>query len=85
MHCAQVIFQNILQLIIWKKTGLEGFVNFFPVNFNSIDTNSISDIHNKENIYWIINWLSKCIKSYKVRVIEQSKMYDSTYSFKFTS
>ena len=29
-----------------KKTGLKGFVNFFPVNFNSVDTNNILDIHN---------------------------------------
>ena len=51
-----------------KKTGLKGVVNFFSVNFNSINTN---DIHKylmkksryeimfgliKKNICWIINW-----------------------------
>ena len=39
MHCVYVTFQNILQLIRWKKTGLKG------AHFNSIDTNSITDIH----------------------------------------
>ena len=28
-----------------KKTGLEGIVEFFSVDFNSIDTNDILDIH----------------------------------------
>ena len=32
----------------------------------------------KKNIYWIINWHSKCIQSYKMRVANQSEMYDST-------
>ena len=28
-----------------KKTGLKGVVKFFSVDFNSIDTNDILDIH----------------------------------------
>ena len=28
-----------------KKTGLQGVVNFFSVDFNPIDTNNILDIH----------------------------------------
>ena len=28
-----------------KKTGLKGVVNFFPVDFNPIDTNNILHIH----------------------------------------
>ena len=39
------MFQKILQLIIWKKTGLKGVVKFFSVDFNPIDTNDILDIH----------------------------------------
>ena len=39
------MFQKILQLIIWKKTGLTGVLNFFSVDFNPIDTNDILDIH----------------------------------------
>ena len=38
------MFQNILQLIIWKKTGLKGSVNVFSVDFNPIDTNDILDL-----------------------------------------
>ena len=34
------MFQKILQLVIWKKTGLTGVVNFNP-----IDNNDILDIH----------------------------------------
>ena len=37
--------QKILQLLIWKKTGLKGVVNFFSVDFNSIDTNDILGNH----------------------------------------
>ena len=37
----------ILQLIIWKKTGLKGTVNFFSVDFNPIDNNnSIKNVWN---------------------------------------
>ena len=35
----------ILQLIIWTKTGLKGFVICFSVDLNPIDTNNIKDIH----------------------------------------
>ena len=34
------MFQNILQLIIWKNV-----VNFFSVYFNPVDTNGTLDIH----------------------------------------
>ena len=27
------------------KTGLRGVINFFPVDFNLIDTNAILDMH----------------------------------------
>ena len=36
---------NILQLIIWKKTGQVGVVKFFSVDFIPIDTNDILGIH----------------------------------------
>ena len=39
------MFQKILQLIIRKKTGLNGVVNFFFVDFNPVDTNDILDSH----------------------------------------
>ena len=35
----------MLQLIIWKKTGLKGTVKVFSVDYNDIDTNDILDIH----------------------------------------
>ena len=41
------MFQKILQLIIWKKTGLKGVVKFFSVDFNPIDTNDITT----DNLY----------------------------------
>ena len=37
-----MIFQKILQLIIWKETGLKGSANFFSVDFDPNDTNDIS-------------------------------------------
>ena len=46
MYCVKVIFQKILQLIIYKKkTGLKGIVKCFCIYFNLIDTNNILDIH----------------------------------------
>ena len=39
------MFQKILQIIIWKKTGLKGVVIFFSVDFNPIDANDMLDIH----------------------------------------
>ena len=38
-------FQRILQLIIWKNTGLKEIAEFFSVDFDPIDTNDILDIH----------------------------------------
>ena len=45
MHSVQVIFQKILQLILFKKKGLNKVSIFFSVHFNPIDTNDILDIH----------------------------------------
>ena len=38
-------FQRILQLIIWKNTGLKEIAEFFSVDFDLIDTNDILDIY----------------------------------------
>ena len=38
-------FQRILQLIIWKNTGLKEIAEFFSVDFDPIDTNDILDIY----------------------------------------
>ena len=35
----------MLLIIIWKKEGLKGVVNFFYLNFNAMNTNNILDIH----------------------------------------
>ena len=43
------MFQMILRLIIWKKTGLKGVVKLLSVDLNSIDHNNILDIHK----YWM--------------------------------
>ena len=40
MDCVQVILQNVIQ-----SKGLKGLVKCFSVDFNSIDTNDILDIH----------------------------------------
>ena len=45
MCCVLIISQNILQLIMWKKTGLKGVIKFFSDDFNPIDTSNILDIH----------------------------------------
>ena len=45
MHCAEVVFQKILRLIIWKKWDWRSCKSFFCWFFNPIDTNDISDIH----------------------------------------
>ena len=37
--------QYILQSIVWKKTGLKVSVNPFSVDYKSINTNEIIDIH----------------------------------------
>ena len=39
-------FQKILQSMILKKAGFKGSVKYFPVDFNPIETNNISDVHN---------------------------------------
>ena len=38
-------FQRILQLIIWKNTGLKEIAEFFSVDFDPIGTNDILDIY----------------------------------------
>ena len=56
MQYVKEIFQKILQLIIWKRkkttkktkkkqNRIKRNCNFFSVDFSSIDTNDISDIH----------------------------------------
>ena len=55
-------FQRILQLIIWKNTGLKEIAEFFSVDFDPIDTNDILDIHRyliKVKWYKIIFWVKK--------------------------
>ena len=37
IHCVWVIFQKILQVITWKKTGLYGYVYDFSVDYNGIN------------------------------------------------
>ena len=37
IHCVWVIFQKILQVITWKKTGLYGYVHDFSVDYNGIN------------------------------------------------
>ena len=46
MHCVCVMFQNILQLKIWKKkTRLKLVGKFLSVDFNPIETNNIIGMH----------------------------------------
>ena len=55
-------FQRILQLIIWKNTGLKEIAEFFSVDFDPIDTNDILDIYRyliKVKWYKIIFWVKK--------------------------
>ena len=55
-------FQRILQLIIWKNTGLKEIAEFLSVDFDPIDTNDILDIHRyliKVKWYKIIFWVKK--------------------------
>ena len=40
------MFQNILQLMIWKNRIKRSCKRFFSVDFNLIDTNDIMDINN---------------------------------------
>ena len=44
-QCVKVIFETILQLIIWKKNRIKTKCKIFSVQFNPIDTNDILDIH----------------------------------------
>ena len=45
IHCIQRIFQNILQPIIYKKTGLNGYLYNFSVDYNIIDVSDFIKIH----------------------------------------
>ena len=38
-------FQKIGQQIIWKKTGFNGYVYDFSVNYDATDVDDIVDIH----------------------------------------
>ena len=42
----QEIFQKTGQQIIWKKTGLNGYVYDFSVDYDAIAVDDILDIHN---------------------------------------
>ena len=60
-------FQRILQLIIWKNTGLKEIAEFFSVDFDPIDTNDILDIHRyliKVKWYKIIFSVKKSLCDY---------------------
>ena len=90
MHCVWVILQKILQIITWKKkkTGLKGVAKFVLVDFNPNDTNDILDIHKylmRGTWYKIMSELIKKIfiglLTEIVSVVEQSKMYNSTYYY----
>ena len=39
--CVKVIFEKILQLIIWKKNRIKEKCKIFSVDFNLVDTNNI--------------------------------------------
>ena len=67
MHCAYVMFQRILKLLMWKKAGLKRVVKIFSVDFNPIDSDNILDIHKylmKRTWYKIISMLNKKILDY---------------------
>ena len=43
--CVQEIFQEIFQVITWKKTGLNGCVYNFSVDYKAFDISDITNIH----------------------------------------
>ena len=45
IHYAQETFQENGQYIIWKKTGLNGYVYDFSVDYDAIAVDDILDIH----------------------------------------
>ena len=70
MHCNQVIFQNILQLVILKKTGLKRNAKLGSVDFNSFDTSNVLEFHKflmKGKQYkTCLKLLKKCLLYYLV-------------------
>ena len=45
-HFVQGIFQKIGQQIIWKKkTGFNGYIYYFSVDYDATDVDDIKDIH----------------------------------------
>ena len=45
LNYVQEIFQNIGQQLILKKTGFNGYVYDFSVDYNSTDVDDIKDMH----------------------------------------
>ena len=39
------MFQKIGQMIIWKKTGFNGYIYDFSTDYNAIAVSDILDIH----------------------------------------
>ena len=39
------MFLKIFQQVTWKKTGFNGYIYDFSVDYNSIDVNDIKNIH----------------------------------------
>ena len=39
------MFQKIFQQVTWKKTGFNGCIYDFSVDYDSIDVDDIKDIH----------------------------------------
>ena len=39
------MFLKIFQQVAWKKTGFNGYIYHFSVDYNSIDVNQIKGIH----------------------------------------
>ena len=78
-----------------KKTGLNGYLYDFSVDYNIIDTSNIINIHKYLMKKYDINKCLQLVKNivnivnasnqYKVHFVKQSETYDSTYFYSFTS
>ena len=87
------MFQKILQLIKKKKKNRIKKISIFYVDFNHLDPNDILDIHKYfmkkydikqslgylKSIYGILISIVNASNNLK-RFVEQSEMYDLTYS-----